>query len=74
VNTVAPGPTVTDAAGWYPENELRADVMTKMAGASKSDKIAGTADEIADAVLLVVSEQARWITGQYVAASGGMTD
>ncbi|KAK4442086.1 hypothetical protein QBC34DRAFT_419278 [Podospora aff. communis PSN243] len=74
VNTVAPGPTVTDATGWYPDNEMKPDLVAKMAGASKADRMAGTAEEIADAVLLVVSEQARWITGQYVAASGGMTD
>jgi NAD(P)-dependent dehydrogenase (short-subunit alcohol dehydrogenase family) len=33
----------------------------------------GEPQEVADAVLLLVSDQARWITGQYVAASGGIT-
>ena len=33
---------------------------------------AGTQDDIADAVLLVTSEKGRWITGQYISASGGI--
>lgn len=33
----------------------------------------GTAEDIADAVLLLVSEKARWITGQYISVSGGIT-
>jgi len=45
-----------------------------MVAAGKLDRIGGTVEEVADAVLLVVSDQARWVTGQYVAASGGMTE
>lgn len=37
-----------------------------------ADRI-GTLDDIADAVLLIVSEKGRWITGQYISVSGGMT-
>lgn len=33
----------------------------------------GTPEDVADVVLLLVSEKSRWITGQYVSASGGMT-
>lgn len=33
----------------------------------------GTSEDVADVVLLLVSEKSRWITGQYVSASGGMT-
>jgi NAD(P)-dependent dehydrogenase (short-subunit alcohol dehydrogenase family) len=33
----------------------------------------GTVDDIADAVLLVVSEKSRWITGQNISVSGGIT-
>jgi NAD(P)-dependent dehydrogenase (short-subunit alcohol dehydrogenase family) len=32
----------------------------------------GTTEDIADAVLLVASEKSRWITGQFISASGGM--
>ena len=37
-----------------------------------ADRI-GTAEDIADTVLLIASEKARWVTGQYVSASGGIT-
>lgn len=33
----------------------------------------GTVDDIADAVLLLTSEKARWITAQFVSVSGGIT-
>jgi NAD(P)-dependent dehydrogenase (short-subunit alcohol dehydrogenase family) len=33
----------------------------------------GTIEDIADSVLLLASEKARWITGQHVSASGGLT-
>lgn len=64
----------TDANEWYPEGDMRTDVGTKFAVAAKLGRVAGEVDEIADAVLLVVSEQGRWITGQYIAASGGITE
>ena len=73
VNTVAPGPTNTDAAGWFPEGELKDDVVRKLAIGSRATKVAGESEDVADAVLLVVSDAARWITGQYIAASGGIT-
>lgn len=33
----------------------------------------GTVEDIADAVLLLVSEKSRWITGQFISVSGGIT-
>ena len=69
---MAPGPTSTDAGGWYPDGELKQDVMRKLAAGARLDKVAGTAEEVADAVLLAVSGQARWVTGQFIAASGGI--
>ena len=33
----------------------------------------GTMEDMGDAVLLLVSEKARWITGQYVGTNGGLT-
>jgi NAD(P)-dependent dehydrogenase (short-subunit alcohol dehydrogenase family) len=33
----------------------------------------GTKEDLGDAVLLLVSEKARWITGQYISVSGGVT-
>ncbi|KAK5654493.1 hypothetical protein OQA88_7121 [Cercophora sp. LCS_1] len=73
VNTVAPGPTAeTDANTWFPDGELKAEVGTKLSAGAKLGRVAGEVEEVADAVLLLVSEQARWITGQFVAASGGI--
>jgi len=46
--------------------------MRKLAAGARLDKVAGTAEEVADAVLLAVSGQARWVTGQFIAASGGI--
>jgi hypothetical protein len=33
----------------------------------------GTTVDIADAVLLLVSEKSRWITAQWISLSGGIT-
>ncbi|KAH8913053.1 NAD(P)-binding protein [Coniochaeta sp. PMI_546] len=73
VNTVAPGPTRTDAVTWFPEVPVRNIVAKKLLDGVLLEERPGEPEEVADAVLLVVSDQARWITGQYVAASGGVT-
>ena len=69
VNSVAPGPVATDICP--PEmvdqlNKPQRDITRA------ADRI-GTIEDIGDAVLLLVSEKARWITGQYVFVSGGIT-
>ncbi|KAK0715583.1 hypothetical protein B0H67DRAFT_601104 [Lasiosphaeris hirsuta] len=75
VNTVAPGPTAgTDANGWFPNGELKNEVAAKLAASAKLERGVGNLDDVADVVLLVVSEQGRWMTGQYIAASGGITE
>jgi len=33
----------------------------------------GTVEDIADAVLLLCHEKSRWITGQHISVSGGIT-
>lgn len=33
----------------------------------------GEIDDIADAVLLLAQEKSRWITGQFISVSGGIT-
>ena len=33
----------------------------------------GTIEDVADAVLLLVSEKSRWITAQWISVSGGIT-
>ena len=64
----------TDAGDWYPDGDMKTDVSAKLVAGAKLGRVAGEVDEIADAVLLVVSEQGRWLTGQYIAASGGVTE
>jgi NAD(P)-dependent dehydrogenase (short-subunit alcohol dehydrogenase family) len=40
---------------------------------TRAEERLGTKSDIADAVLLLASEKSRWITGQYISASGGIT-
>jgi NAD(P)-dependent dehydrogenase (short-subunit alcohol dehydrogenase family) len=49
------------------------DGITAMKEATRAADRIGTVQDIADTTLLIVSEKARWITGQHIAASGGMT-
>ncbi len=70
MNTVAPGPVMTDAAKSQEfTDEANAAIMSFTRAADRF----GTSEDVADAVSLLVSEKSRWITGQYVSASGGMT-
>lgn len=64
VNTVSPG--MTDTEGLKP--------MFREMGAQMSPfKRLGTAQDVADVVAFLVSEEARWITGQDIQAGGGVT-
>ncbi|KUI70303.1 hypothetical protein VM1G_06440 [Cytospora mali] len=69
VNTVAPGFTVTDI--------LPADVMDafdkQLTPLTRVEERPGRPEDIADAILLLVSEKSRWITGQYISVSGGIS-
>ncbi|KAM0206312.1 hypothetical protein ACHAPA_008319 [Fusarium lateritium] len=67
VNAVAPGPVLTDS---NPAVEFQQPTIDITRAAQR----AGTPADIADAVLLLVSEKARWITGQYISVSGGVTN
>lgn len=40
---------------------------------TKAEHRAGTPADIGDAVLLLVQEKARWITGQNISVGGGVT-
>jgi 3-oxoacyl-[acyl-carrier protein] reductase len=68
VNTVAPGLTATDMNA-----ALRDDPAVERAFASATalGRI-GRVEDIADAVAMLVSPDAGWVTGQYVEASGGL--
>ncbi|KAK6705195.1 hypothetical protein SNK05_009088 [Fusarium graminearum] len=59
VNSVAPGPVTTDSNPYEEFQKPSIDI-------TRAADRAGTPEDIADAVLLLVSEKARWITGQYI--------
>jgi len=62
INTVAPGPVQT---GWItPENE-------QIWGRQIPLGRVGQPEDIADAIVFLASDQARWLTGQVIKVSGG---
>lgn len=52
-----PGVTRTDALAWFPDNQVVLNIGRKMG--ERLGQLAGKVDDVADAVLLLVSEQAR---------------
>jgi 3-oxoacyl-[acyl-carrier protein] reductase len=67
VNSVAAGVVDTDTAAWLDSSpDLRAQVTSTIA----LGRI-GEAADIADVVAFLASDDARWITGQSIEASGG---
>lgn len=65
VNTVTPGPTVPGMFGRLP-----LEYQQQAAASSPFDRV-GTPQDIADVVSFLVSEEARWISGQEICANGG---
>ncbi len=65
VNTVAPGLTLTDATAWLPKEQVEAIAKnTPLRRVGKPEDIAG-------AILMMVSEESAFITGAYIPAGGG---
>lgn len=69
VNTVSPGPVGTEAL----PKEVAAKIDRLLVPMTRAEERLGTTNDIADAVLLLVSEKSRWITGQVISVSGGIT-
>lgn len=67
VNVVAPGATRTADNGAIFTPELEAAIETLTA-----HRRLGTAEDVADVVAFLVSDDARWVTGQVIEASGGL--
>lgn len=64
VNTVSPG---------YTDTDMLSDPAFRTIGIEASPlKRLGTAKDIADVVAFVVSDEARWLTGQTIQAGGGV--
>ncbi|KAJ5241518.1 uncharacterized protein N7469_003109 [Penicillium citrinum] len=69
VNTVSPGPVGTEAL----PKDVAAKIDRMLVPMTRAEERLGTTNDIADAVLLLVSEKSRWITGQVISVSGGIT-
>lgn len=67
VNAVLPG--LTDTEGLRPEIRANADGIIGMTPLGRM----GRPEDIADVVAFLASEQARWVTGQAIGASGGLS-
>jgi 3-oxoacyl-[acyl-carrier protein] reductase len=67
VNAVSPGITQTDMLA---EN-IPARVQERMIANTALGRL-GTPEDIADVVAFLVSDDARWVTGQIIGASGGL--
>ncbi|MFE2724929.1 SDR family oxidoreductase [Kitasatospora sp. NPDC059327] len=66
VNAVLPGVVATDINPWLADPRAR----ERVAAYSTFDRV-GEAADVADVVAFLVSDDARWITGQNLDASGG---
>ena len=60
----------TDSLPPIPEVEPVKDYLLSL---TRVEDRVGTVEDIADTVSLLVSEKGRWITGQLISASGGIT-
>ncbi|KAF3391539.1 putative oxidoreductase [Penicillium rolfsii] len=75
VNTLAPGPVPTDMSKDYlvnPDGSPTALQLSMYAQTRAANRL-GSVEDLADATLLLVSEKSRWITGQFISVSGGIT-
>jgi len=70
INTIAPGPVPTDG---MPKGPVADAIHKSLVPMTRAAEREGTVEEIADAVLLITSEKSRWITGQFISVSGGVT-
>lgn len=75
VNTIALGPVPTDTSKQYLQNADGSPsvVHDDFVGQTRADFRVGTAEDVADAALLLISEKSRWITAQWISVSGGIT-
>ncbi|EXJ67457.1 uncharacterized protein A1O5_09470 [Cladophialophora psammophila CBS 110553] len=70
INTIAPGPVPTDG---LPKGSVADALHNFLLPLTRAEERMGTVDDIADVALLLASEKSRWITGQCISASGGIT-
>ncbi|MGW4244787.1 SDR family oxidoreductase [Nocardia sp. NPDC004722] len=68
VNSIEPGVVDTDIAAWLADDRMRAQA----AAWSALHRVGQPAD-IADVAAFLASPDARWVTGQYIDATGGLS-
>ncbi|KAI0433820.1 hypothetical protein F5Y09DRAFT_297619 [Xylaria sp. FL1042] len=75
VNTIAPGHVLTDMTKDVLAGDDRLATHSDKAifAQTRAAPRIGTIEDIADVVLLVASEKSRWLTAQWISASGGLT-
>ena len=66
VNAIAPGPTATELFLRGKSEQL----LNTIKGSSPFNKL-GEVDEIADSMLFLASDAARWVVGQTIYVNGG---
>jgi 3-oxoacyl-[acyl-carrier protein] reductase len=71
VNSVAPGPTETDLLQQVAK-QMPAEALAMVKERTILKRI-GTPDDIAEVVAFLASNASRWVTGQTIDASGGLT-
>lgn len=69
INTVAPGYIETDILA----PEIMEENGKRILPHTRVEERHGQPDDVADVILLLVSEKSRWVTGQYIGVSGGVT-
>ncbi|WP_146339470.1 SDR family NAD(P)-dependent oxidoreductase [Nesterenkonia sp. NBAIMH1] len=68
MNSIAPGPTATDFnGGAMRDDEGMRDALSQQTALGR----VGDPEEIADAIVALISEELRWVTGERIEASGG---
>ena len=68
MNAVNPGPVPTDIM-----SDVPLELLESSKKATPMERRLGTTDDIAQLVAFLAEERSRWITGQAISASGGLT-
>ena len=69
INSVGPGPTQTDLLAQTLKGDEK--LAANVAQGSTAEKRTGTPEDVAGIVAFLASDEARWINGNHVPASGG---
>lgn len=64
-----PAATMTDVI----PAQMQDFIMQRVVPLTRAAERVGTVEDVADAVLLLTSEKSRWVTGQTISVSGGVT-